>query len=163
MRRSGKFYRKNEAEVMKSLGLKPTRNSGSGWVEKEDGQSEHVICQLKSTDAKSIRINQHDLHILEYNASVSHKTPVFAVQFIQGNEIWLMVKPEDLGALQSIVRAYEKPFYGAGCNNFSAFEISAEDVQSQKEELHIVSSKKARENFMREIMGQYQKKGKGAI
>ena len=32
MKRSGKFYRKNEAEVMKALGLKPTKNSGSGWV-----------------------------------------------------------------------------------------------------------------------------------
>ena len=30
--RSFKFYRKNEEEVMKSLGLKPTKNSGSGWV-----------------------------------------------------------------------------------------------------------------------------------
>lgn len=51
MKRSGKFYRKNEAEVMESLGLKPTKNSGSGWVEKEDGQSDEIICQLKSTDA----------------------------------------------------------------------------------------------------------------
>ena len=32
MKRSGKFYRKNEAEVMKALGLKPTKNSGSGGV-----------------------------------------------------------------------------------------------------------------------------------
>lgn len=31
-KRSTKFYRRNEAEVMKSLGLKPTKNSGSGWV-----------------------------------------------------------------------------------------------------------------------------------
>jgi hypothetical protein len=28
MKRSGKFYRKNEAEVMRDLGLKPTKNSG---------------------------------------------------------------------------------------------------------------------------------------
>ena len=27
MKRSGKFYRKNEAEVMRALGLKPTKNS----------------------------------------------------------------------------------------------------------------------------------------
>lgn len=32
MKRSGKFYRKNEQEVMKSLGLNPTPNSGSGWI-----------------------------------------------------------------------------------------------------------------------------------
>ena len=62
MKRSGKFYRKNEAEVMKALGLVPTKNSGSGWIEKEDGQNENVICQLKSTDAQSIRIVQKDIH-----------------------------------------------------------------------------------------------------
>ena len=32
MLRSGKFYRRNEVEVMKSLGLRPTKNSGSGWI-----------------------------------------------------------------------------------------------------------------------------------
>ena len=29
MKRSGKFYRKNEAEVMKSLGLKPTKKGSN--------------------------------------------------------------------------------------------------------------------------------------
>ena len=67
MKRTTKFYRKNEEEVMESLGLKPTKNSGSGWIEKEDGQSDNVICQLKSTDAQSIKVNQKDLRMLEYN------------------------------------------------------------------------------------------------
>ena len=31
-KRTTKFYRKNEEEVMESLGLKPTKNSGSGWI-----------------------------------------------------------------------------------------------------------------------------------
>lgn len=31
-KRSTKFYRKNEVEVMTSLGMKATKNSGSGWV-----------------------------------------------------------------------------------------------------------------------------------
>lgn len=31
-KRTGKFYRENEKEVMLSLGLKPTKNSGSGWI-----------------------------------------------------------------------------------------------------------------------------------
>ena len=55
--RSGKFYRKNEREVMKNLGLKPTKNSGSGWIEKEDGENETIIAQLKSTDSESIKVN----------------------------------------------------------------------------------------------------------
>lgn len=32
MKRSGKFYRTNEKEVMQRLGLVPTINSGSGWI-----------------------------------------------------------------------------------------------------------------------------------
>ena len=35
MTRTTKFYRKNEREVMKRLGFKPTKNSGSGWVQRK--------------------------------------------------------------------------------------------------------------------------------
>lgn len=95
-KRSTKFYRKNEAEVMESLGMKATKNSGSGWIEKEDGQNDQLICQLKSTDAQSIKVNQKDIRILEYNASVANKIPLFAIQFLNTNEVWLMIKPEDV-------------------------------------------------------------------
>lgn len=94
--RSFKFYRKNEQEVMKSLGLKPTKNSGSGWIEKEDGQNDYVICQLKSTDAQSIKVNQKDIRTLEKNAMIEHKIPVFVIQFLNTGEVWLMIKPDDL-------------------------------------------------------------------
>lgn len=94
--RSFKFYRKNEQEVMKSLGLKPTKNSGSGWIEKEDGQNDYVICQLKSTDAQSIKVNQKDIRTLEKNANIEHKIPMFAIQFLNTGEVWLMLKPDDL-------------------------------------------------------------------
>lgn len=103
-KRSTKFYRKNEAEVMKQLGFKPTKNSGAGWIEKEDGQNEQCICQLKSTDKKSVSIKQDDLHILEQNAAVAHKLPVFALQFLNTSEVWVMIKPEDLGLIQSLIR-----------------------------------------------------------
>lgn len=96
MKRSGKFYRKNEADVMRQLGLEPTPNSGSGWIVKEDGISDDVICQLKSTDASSIKINLFDIHKLLHNAAVEHKMPVFAVQFIQSNEVFLLIRPRDL-------------------------------------------------------------------
>lgn len=102
-KRSTKFYRKNEAEVMKQLGFKPTPNSGAGWVFKEDGQNDQCICQLKSTDKQSISIKQNDLHILEQNAVISHKLPVFALQFLNTSEVWVMIKPEDLGLIQSLV------------------------------------------------------------
>ena len=76
-KRSTKFYRKNEEEVMRSLGLTPTKNSGAGWIEKEDGQNEHVICQLKSTDAQSIRVIQKDIH-----------TPMFILALLKIMMIW---------------------------------------------------------------------------
>lgn len=103
MKRSTKFYRKNEAEVMESLGLKPTKNSGSGWIEKEDGQNDYVICQLKSTDAQSIKVNQSDIRILEKNATVAHKLPVFAIQFLNTGEVWLMAKPEDFASVAECI------------------------------------------------------------
>lgn len=96
MKRSGKWYRKNEADIMDRLGLEPTPNSGSGWLVKEDGQSESIICQLKSTDKESIGIKKFDLDKLTYNAKVAHKIPIFAIQFIQSGDIYLMVKPEDI-------------------------------------------------------------------
>lgn len=102
-KRTTKFYRKNEAEVMKRLGFKPTKNSGAGWIEKEDGQNEQCICQLKSTDKQSISIKQNDIHILEQNAAVAHKLPVFALQFLNTGEVWVMIKPEDLSLIQSLV------------------------------------------------------------
>lgn len=96
MKRSGKWYRKNEADIMKRLGLEPTPNSGSGWVVKEDGQDENIICQLKSTDKESISIKKLDLDKLAYNASVAHKIPVFAIQFIRSDDIYIMIKPDDI-------------------------------------------------------------------
>ena len=62
-KRSTKWYRKNESEVMHRLGLKPTKNSGSGWIEKCDGESRHFLCELKSTDHESFSIKQSVLHI----------------------------------------------------------------------------------------------------
>ena len=42
MKRSGKFYSKNEKETLKKLGLKPIAFSGAGWISKEDGESENL-------------------------------------------------------------------------------------------------------------------------
>lgn len=101
MKRTTRFYRKNEREVMERLGFHPTINSGSGDIQKEDGENDIAICQLKSTDAHSISINQNDLHVLEYHAAVSHKVPVFAIQFLNTDEVWLCMRPADV---QIVVR-----------------------------------------------------------
>lgn len=94
-KRSTKFYRKNEEEVMKRLGFRPTKNSGAGWIEKEDGENKHALCQLKSTDAQSISIKQCDLRTLENHAYISHKVPVFALQFLNTGETWLMINEDE--------------------------------------------------------------------
>lgn len=104
-KRTTKWYRKNEAEVMQRLGFKPTRNSGATWIDKGDGQNEHCICELKSTDNASYRLKQTTLHTLEANAIEAHKLPVFALQFLNVDEVWLAVKETDIEAFKQLVRA----------------------------------------------------------
>lgn len=103
-KRTTKWYRKNEEEVIKRLGLKPTRNSGATWIEKTDGQNEHFICELKSTDHESFTIKQSVLHTLEAHAIEAHKIPVFAVQFINHDEVWVALKESDIEAYKLLIR-----------------------------------------------------------
>lgn len=175
MKRSGKFYRKNEREVMKSLGFEPTPNSGSGWICKEDGQNEDAICQLKSTDAKSIRIDQKDIEALEYNALVSHKIPVFAIQFLNTNEIFLLIRPEHLGEVSKIIKG-ERPINNQ--SDFLGLDMESSEAQggvyenglnglkpkSRKdvEKKVIKSSANSRKEFMKANDSKYQKGIKSA-
>lgn len=153
MKRSGKWYRKNEASTMRSLGLQPTPNSGSGWVVKEDGQSEDLICQLKSTDASSIRINKQDLDTLEHNAQVAHKVPVFAIQFIGDGQVYLVIKPLDLEMVQKYIKTGEndhKDFLGID-------ESELEEAVTCPARNTIRSSSSARERFRVEQQNKYKK------
>lgn len=150
--RTFKFYRKNEEEVMKSLGLKPTKNSGSGWVEKEDGQNDYLICQLKSTDKQSISINQKDIRILEHNAQISHKTPCFAIQFLNTGEIWLMSKPEDFPLVNEYIKTgkCDRPGIDFG------IDLSNHEETTTKVKNVIKSNQNAREEFYKEKERMYQ-------
>ena len=166
-KRSGKFYRKNEAEVMRSLGLEPTPNSGSGWIVKEDGQSEDVICQLKSTDAMSIKINLKDIETLEYNALVAHKLPVFAIQFLCNNQTYLLVKPEDLQDVSGLIVG-NKPdnsrYETLGIENTGLGGPSNGVKEKPKGNRKIIkSSKSSRESFNKEHEKKFQKKSKSAL
>lgn len=154
MKRSGKFYRKNEEEVMKLLGFMPTKNSGSGWIEKEDGQSEDAICQLKSTDAQSIKVNLQDLHTLDYNAEVSHKVPVFAIQFLSSNEVFLVVRPENLENLDSIIKGQKVEKLNLG--------LELGDFETRKKVKKIRSNSAARDEYMQNIKEKYKKERKSA-
>lgn len=141
MKRTGKFYRKNEAEIMEMLGLNPTPNSGSGWIVKEDGQNENVICQLKSTDANSIKIDKNDIDTLNYNAFVCHKLPVFAIQFLKSGELYLVLKPEDLPEIVKYINCgvIEKKE-----------EIISNTIETKVKTKKINTSKNARQDFWKE-------------
>lgn len=158
MKRSGKFYRKNEADVMRSLGLEPTPNSGSGWLVKEDGQSEKVICQLKSTDANSIKVNKKDLDVLSYNAAVAHKLPVFAIQFLQSSEVYLIVKPEMLCEAAKYIETGEYE----SANEFVGIDLSEHETMTSKTKKVIKSSSNARERFNKENERKFKKEKKSA-
>lgn len=151
--RSFKFYRKNEAEVMHSLGMKETKNSGSGWIEKEDGQNEYLICQLKSTDAQSIKVNQKDIRMLEKNALVAHKIPLFAIQFLNTNEVWLMIKPEDVF---DVAEALNGDVVRMPDNLINIDETTTYETPSNSTRI-IKSSSSAREMFHKEKNKKYDK------
>ena len=158
MKRSGKFYRKNEADIMRSLGLEPTPNSGSGPIWKEDGQSDEVICQLKSTDASSIRINKKDLDVLSYNAAVAHKLPVFAIQFLQSNEVYLIVKPEMLCEAAKYIETGEY----ISANEFVGIDLNEHETMTPTKNKVIKSSLNAREKFNQENEKKFKKEKRSA-
>lgn len=136
-KRSTKFYRKNEEQVMRQLGFKPTINSGAGWIQKEDGENEQCLCQLKSTDNRSISIKQTDLHTLENNSAVAHKLPVFAIQFLNTGEVWVMVKPEHLSLLKSLTEGNDISSLLPDINEFEEIlSSSKESVDISEEECY---------------------------
>lgn len=122
-KRTTKWYRKNEAEVMHRLGFEPTRNSGATWIDKGDGQNDHCLCELKSTDNESFSIKQSVLHQLEAQAIEAHKLPVFAFQFINTDEVWVAIKESDIAAFKALIQGQEIE------NNF---ELSLDEPEEKK-------------------------------
>lgn len=134
---------------MEMLGLEPTINSGSGWIQKEDGESENILCQLKSTDAQSIKVNKKDIDTLEYHASVSHKLPLFAIQFLQSNEVFLIARPEVFLEIAKYIKTGEIE----KTENL----INENSKQSKVNVKSIKSSREAREQFYEEKNKKYRK------
>lgn len=143
---------------MKSLGLKPTKNSGSGWIEKEDGISDAVICQLKSTDKESIKLNKRDIDVLDYNAGVCHKMPVFAIQFLQSNEVYLLVKPDML----TDIAKYIETGTCTSQNDFLDLDVSDVEETTIKTKRKIKSGSSARIRFNEENEKKFKKERRSA-
>lgn len=145
MKRTNKFYRKNEKEVMESLGLKPTLNSGSFWLEKEDGQNEYILAQLKSTDAQTIGFSQKDFRVLEYNASVAHKLPLFILQFLNTDEVFLIIKPEDIQDIVEYIQTGRCEVKEAICDKETKVCIKKKVKSSGREEYWSEKQKEVKE------------------
>lgn len=148
MKRSGKFYSKNEKETLKKLGLKPIAFSGAGWIDKEDGESEKALVQLKSTEASSYRVDMLDIKKLEYHASVSNKVPIFIIQFLKQDKIYALVNLEDLDDLNDILN-------GKQVKRKIEIKENAEELVERRK---IQSSQKARNKFFEEREKLYGKR-----
>lgn len=160
MKRSGKFYRRNEKEIMQQLGLNPTPNSGSGWIVKEDGENDNCICQLKSTDAQSIKVSLDDIHTLDYHALVSHKIPIFVIQFLKTNEVFLLIKPQEL---QEIAGCILSDSHINNKENISASTCDLLEASNDKHEVKVIkSSDTARQELRDEITNRFKKKVRSA-
>lgn len=153
-RRSGKFYSKNEKEIMSRYGLKATPMSGAGWIAKEDGYNDYVLAQLKSTDANSYKLLLDDIDKLEYHAIVENKIPLFIIEFLQRDEVYFVLKPNDLVKLSKYLELGE----------YKETKILNELNEKKEKELNnnkrkkIESSNKARKRFYKELEEERKKK-----
>ena len=102
---------------------------------------------------QSIKVNQKDIRILEYNASVSHKIPIFAIQFLNTNEVWLMAKPEDFTDVAQYISTgkCDTRYEQLGIDLDNAREIKSVKINKVK------SSSSARECFHRDREARYRK------
>jgi hypothetical protein len=152
--RGKKWYDKNECEVMERLGLQATKASGAGWIEKEDGQSDTLIAQLKSTDKSSMTIHKQDIDTLRHNALVAHKTPIFVVQFLQSGEIYALCKLEDIPEINENIFVKSVDKEKRLCYNTSMGEIcTKKDIEEVQK-----STTSEREKFFSEYNKQFKRR-----
>ena len=160
MARSGKFWYKNEREVMELLGMHQVPGSGNGWVSKEDGENENVLCQLKSTDASSIRVQKQDIDKLEYHALVSKKLPVFAIQFVMSGQVYILMKPQDVTEVAKYVSTGNyTPIDSEGLRNY----LGAPEGHLNNPKPKVKSSAEAREAYFEARRKKYEKKENSAV
>lgn len=89
------FWLRHEKRLMRELGFNPQPASGAGWIQKEDGESEHFVAQLKATCGKTMSMGEQAVKDLIYHANVAHKVPVF-VNSIVGRRTMVSVPVEFL-------------------------------------------------------------------
>lgn len=146
-KRSGKFYSNNEKKTLESLGFVPSPMSGAGWIVKEDGENDVAMVQLKSTDSSSYRLDILDMKKLEYHAYVSNKVPIFLVQFLKQDKVYAIVDVSNIDDLYEAFNCNKKPEYQ-----------KITKIENKNERKMIRSSKKSRDEFMKERNDKYTKR-----
>ena len=146
-KRSGKFYSNNEKKTLESLGFVPSTMSGAGWIVKEDGENDVAMVQLKSTDSSSYRLDILDMKKLEYHAYVSNKVPIFLVQFLKQDKVYAIVDVSNIDDLFEAFNCNKKPEYQ-----------KITKIENKNERKMIRSSKKSRDEFMKERNDKYTKR-----
>lgn len=146
-KRSGKFYSNNEKKTLESLGFVPSPMSGAGWIVKEDGENDVAMVQLKSTDLSSYRLDILDMKKLEYHAYVSNKVPIFLVQFLKQDKVYAIIDVSNIDDLFEAFNCNKKPEYQ-----------KITKIENKNERKMIRSSKKSRDEFMKERNDKYTKR-----
>lgn len=146
-KRSGKYYSNNEKKTLESLGFVPSPMSGAGWIVKEDGENDVAMVQLKSTDSSSYRLDILDMKKLEYHAYVSNKVPIFLVQFLKQDKVYAIIDVSNIDDLFEAFNCNKKPEYQ-----------KITKIENKNERKMIRSSKKSRDEFMKERDDKYTKR-----
>lgn len=152
-KRNPKFWFKNEKELMKILGMKGTPGSGNRII-KEDGQNEHLIAQLKTTEGSQITIKLQDVTQLLYNATITHKVPLFINQFLNG-PILLSIRLEDL---EDVYKYLTKKITKERFCDIIELENDTEDIPKKK----IISNDrlKVKKKLEREKQKKYERRNR---
>jgi Holliday junction resolvase len=100
-------WKKREKEVIKSFGLKPVPLSGADWTAKEDGESDKILAQLKSSIGKSISVKAQDIRDLVKHSRQARKMPVMILDFV-GDEPLVVVRAGDLNKVAKFLKWNEE-------------------------------------------------------
>lgn len=149
-----KFWRKNEREVCKQLGLRPVPGSGAG-IEKEDGENDYILCQLKSTDAGSYQLRKLDVEKLLYHAEVDCKIPLFVIQFMDSTMPLLALTPVD--ELRNVSKYLNNELFTDGKHDVSDF-IPA--TKKHRKKPKIKASKASNNDLLEQLINEQYGKEK---
>ena len=155
MKRSGKLYYSYERETIEMQRMRQVTCSCYGWEDKKNGENEHLLCQLKSTDGNSIGVKKIDIDKLLLNAEPEHKLPVFAVQFLKSGEVYLLVRPIDIEEVAEYLDT------GVVKRSEEDDIVEVKKIRAKKKPV-VRSSESARERFKAENNRKYKKKERSA-